>query len=56
MTKEQRELIEDQISQHQHIVWDLCDEIDYHENEIRNLKDILKNDSPENTINNGSNN
>lgn len=45
MTDEQRESLLDQISQHQHIIADLYDEIDYHEREIENLQTLIQDDS-----------
>lgn len=45
MTNEQRETLENQIEQHNHIIMDLYDEIDYHEREIKNLQTLLNDDS-----------
>lgn len=45
MTNEQREVIESQILEHNLIVMDLEDEIDYHQREINNLQTLLDDDS-----------
>ena len=45
MTNEQREALENQIEQHNHIIMDLYDEIDYYEREIKNLQTLLNDDS-----------
>lgn len=45
MTNEQREALENQIEQHNHIIMDLYDKIDYHEREIKNLQTLLNDDS-----------
>ena len=43
--EEQREALENQIEQHNHIIMDLYDEIDYHEREVKNLQTLLNDDS-----------
>ena len=45
MTNEQREALENQIEQQNHIIMDLYDEIDYHEREVKNLQTLLNDDS-----------
>lgn len=45
MTNEQREALENQIEQHNHIIMDLYDEIDCHEREVKNLQTLLNDDS-----------
>ena len=45
MTNEQREALENQIEQHDNIIMDLYDEIDYHEREVKNLQTLLNDDS-----------
>jgi hypothetical protein len=45
MTNEQREALENQIEQYNHIIMDLYDEIDYHEREVKNLQTLLNDDS-----------
>ena len=45
MTNEQREALENQIEQHNHIIMDLYDEIDYYEREVKNLQTLLNDDS-----------
>ena len=45
MTNEQREVIESQILEHNLIIMDLEDEIDYHQREINNLQTLLDDDS-----------
>ena len=51
MTNEEREAIKEQIAKHEDIIFDLHDEIEYHEREIINLKSILEDDSQvENTV------
>lgn len=45
MTNEQREALENQIEQHNYMIMDLYDEIDYHEREVKNLQTLLNDDS-----------
>lgn len=45
MTNEQREVIESQILEHNLIIMDLEDEIDYLQREINNLQTLLDDDS-----------
>ena len=45
MTNEQREVIESQILEHNLIIMDLEDEIDYYQREINNLQTLLDDDS-----------
>lgn len=46
MTDEQKEIIENQLLEHESIIMDLEDEIDYHQREINNLEALLD-DNPD---------